>query len=78
MTAVVGSLFTDVVMVVGSPPTDVVLVDTPRTPSGEPVTVGTANFYDPTCAADIVDGLASWAAEQGVMDINELIGAFEC
>ncbi|MGQ5426870.1 dihydroorotate dehydrogenase [Thermophilibacter sp. ZX-H3] len=42
------------------------------------VTVGTANFYDPTCAADIVDGLASWAAEQGVTDINELIGAFEC
>ena len=42
------------------------------------VTVGTASFYDPTCASDIVDGLASWAAEQGVADINELIGAFEC
>ena len=43
------------------------------------VTVGTASFYDPTCASDIVDGLASGAAEQqGVADINELIGAFEC
>ena len=42
------------------------------------VTVGTASFYDPTCASDVVDGLASWAAEQGVSDINELIGAFEC
>ena len=42
------------------------------------VTVGTANFYDPSCAARIVEGLASWAAEQGVSDINELIGAFEC
>ena len=42
------------------------------------VTVGTANFYDPACAADIVDGLAAWAAEQGVTDITELIGAFEC
>ena len=42
------------------------------------VTVGTANFYDPTCAADVADGLAAWAAEQGVSDINELIGAFEC
>ena len=40
--------------------------------------MGTANFYDPSCAARIVEGLASWAAEQGVSDINELIGAFEC
>lgn len=42
------------------------------------VSVGTANFYDPDCAARIVDGLASWAAEQGASDINELIGAVEC
>lgn len=42
------------------------------------VSVGTANFYDPTCAAKIVDGLAAWAADQGVSDINELIGAVEC
>lgn len=42
------------------------------------VTVGTASFYDPTAAVKIVDGLAAWAAEQGVSDINELIGAAEC
>ena len=42
------------------------------------VTVGTASFYDPTAAAKIVGGLAAWAAEQGVSDINELIGAAEC
>ena len=42
------------------------------------VTVGTANFYDPTCAPRIVDGLRAWVTEQGVTDINELIGAFEC
>ncbi len=42
------------------------------------VSVGTANLYDPTCAARIADGLADWAAEQGVTDINELIGAVEC
>ena len=42
------------------------------------VTVGTASFYDPTAAEKIVDGLAVWAAEQGVSDINDLIGAAEC
>lgn len=42
------------------------------------VAVGTANFYDPTCAARIAEGLESWAAEQGVSDINELIGAVQC
>ena len=42
------------------------------------VSVGTASFYDPTAASDIVDGLAAWAAEQGATDINELIGAVEC
>ena len=42
------------------------------------VTVGTANFYDPCAAKHVVEGLASWAAEQGVSDINELIGAVQC
>lgn len=41
------------------------------------VTVGTANFYDPTCASRIVDGLEQWVAEQDASDVNELIGAFE-
>lgn len=42
------------------------------------VSVGTANLYDPTCAPRILDELREWAASQGVRDINELIGAFEC
>ena len=42
------------------------------------VSVGTANLYDPTCAPRILDELREWAALQGVRDINELIGAFEC
>ncbi|MGI6229623.1 MAG: dihydroorotate dehydrogenase [Tractidigestivibacter sp.] len=42
------------------------------------VSVGTANMYDPASASRVVDGLAAWADEQGVSDINELIGAFEC
>ena len=37
------------------------------------VTVGTANFYDPTAAQKVARGLESWAREQGVSDINELI-----
>ena len=42
------------------------------------VTVGTASFSNPACAEEVVDGLEAWATEQGVTDINELIGAFEC
>ena len=42
------------------------------------VSVGTANLYDPAAASRVLDELEAWAAEQGVSDINELIGAFEC
>lgn len=42
------------------------------------VSVGTANLYDPTCVPRILAELEEWACEQGVSDINELIGAFEC
>ena len=42
------------------------------------VSVGTANLYDPACAAGVAEGLEAWVAEQGATDINELIGAFEC
>lgn len=41
------------------------------------VSVGTANLYDPTCAARVVTELEAWASSQGVTDINELVGAFE-
>ncbi len=42
------------------------------------VTVGTANLYDPAAARDVAAGLEAWVAEQGVADVNELIGAVEC
>lgn len=42
------------------------------------VSIGTANLYDPTCAPRILAELEQWTESQGVKDINELIGAFEC
>ena len=42
------------------------------------VSIGTANLYDPACAPRILAELEAWAESQGVSDINELIGAFEC
>ena len=42
------------------------------------VSVGTQNFVEPDVAVRIVDGLEEWAISQGVSDINELVGAFEC
>ena len=42
------------------------------------VSVGTANMTDPTCVPRILAELEQWAQEQGVTDINQLIGAFEC
>lgn len=42
------------------------------------VSIGTANLYDPACAPRILAELTAWAEGQGVSDINELIGAFEC
>ena len=42
------------------------------------ISVGTANLYDPGCAARVVTELRQWVRDQGVADVNELIGAFEC
>ena len=42
------------------------------------VTVGTANLVNPTAALEVLRGLEAWATEQGVSDINELVGAMEC
>ena len=42
------------------------------------VSVGTATFPNPNAAAEIVDGLSEWAADQGVSSITELIGAVKC
>lgn len=42
------------------------------------VAVGTANFMDPLAAVKVVDGILRYCEEQGVKDVNELIGALEC
>lgn len=42
------------------------------------VAVGTANFMDPMAGLNVVEGIAKYCREQGVSDVNELIGALEC
>ena len=42
------------------------------------VAVGTANFANPCATVDVVDGIIDYCEEQGVSDVNELIGALEC
>lgn len=39
------------------------------------VAVGTANFVNPTAATEIIDGLTAFMAEEGIKDINELVGS---
>lgn len=39
------------------------------------VSVGTANFTNPTATVDIINGIEDYMQQQGVVDINELIGA---
>lgn len=41
------------------------------------VAVGTANFSNPTATVDIIDGIRQFMAEQGLRDINEMIGAVQ-
>ena len=42
------------------------------------MSVGMANFVDPCASPKIAHELEAWAESQGVKDINELVGAFEC
>ena len=42
------------------------------------VSVGMASFVEPDASVRILHELEEWAESQGVKDINELIGAFEC
>ena len=42
------------------------------------VAVGTANFTNPHATMDVVSGIEAYCEEQGVSDVNELIGALEC
>lgn len=41
------------------------------------VQVGTANFVDPNAMATIIDDLALFCREQGIADINDLIGTLQ-
>ena len=42
------------------------------------VAVGTANFTNPTATVDVIDGMIEYCEQNGVKDINELIGALQC
>ena len=42
------------------------------------VSIGMASFSEPDAALRILSELEQWAESQGVKDISELIGAFEC
>ena len=42
------------------------------------VAVGTANFMNPPATVDVIDGIIDYCEEQGVNDVNDLIGALEC
>ncbi|MCI8468033.1 MAG: dihydroorotate dehydrogenase [Eggerthellaceae bacterium] len=42
------------------------------------VAVGAANFANPHATVDVIDGIIDYCEEQGVSDVNELIGALEC
>lgn len=41
------------------------------------VSVGTANFHNPTATVEIVEGIMEYMEEYGVKDVNELIGGVE-
>ncbi|WP_283170405.1 dihydroorotate dehydrogenase [Curtanaerobium respiraculi] len=42
------------------------------------VAVGTANFANPHATAEVIDGIRAYCLEQGVADVNELIGGLQC
>ena len=42
------------------------------------VAVGTANFTNPHAVDDVIDGIRAYCEEQGVEDVNDLIGGLQC
>ena len=42
------------------------------------VAVGTANFMNPQATVDVINDIIDYCEEQGVNDVNDLIGALEC
>ena len=41
------------------------------------VAVGTANFVNPRATIEVIEGIERYCEEQGVADVNELVGALE-
>ena len=41
------------------------------------VAVGTANFINPTAVIDIIDGIEKFLTDEGISDINEIIGSLK-
>ena len=41
------------------------------------IQIGTANFIDPQISVKVLEGISSYCKDNGVIDINELIGALE-
>lgn len=41
------------------------------------VAVGTANFSNPVATIDVINGIIEYCEQQGVKDVNELIGALQ-
>ena len=41
------------------------------------VSVGTANFYNPTATVEIVNGIEEYMKQYGIEDISDLVGAVE-
>ncbi|MDO4533934.1 MAG: dihydroorotate dehydrogenase, partial [Coriobacteriia bacterium] len=41
------------------------------------VAVGTANFVNPHAVEEVIDGIRAYCIEQGVHDVNELIGGLQ-
>jgi dihydroorotate dehydrogenase (NAD+) catalytic subunit len=39
------------------------------------IQVGTANFYNPRAAMDVLEGIEVWMRKEGIRDLRELIGA---
>ncbi len=42
------------------------------------IAVGTANFMNPTATTEVIEGIARYCEDNGVDDVNELIGALLC
>ena len=41
------------------------------------VQIGAAMFYDPYAPIKIVDGMNQWLDEQGIADVNEIVGTVQ-